>query len=283
MRDNFCGWYFKCQSDTQTMAVIPAVHTSKSCRSCSLQLITDTGAWSIPLPYAQFHKQGRGLGVQLGENRFSESGFSLRLRAPGFTAKGSLRFGPLSPLRYDIMGPFRYMPFMECRHGIWSMDHTVNGEIQVNGEPYRFQAARGYIEGDRGYSFPRHYAWTHCFFEEGSVSLSAADIPLGPVRFTGVIGVVLWQGREYRLATYLGAKAVRIAEGELVIRQGDYILTARLLEKRPHPLLAPVSGDMRRTIGESAACRASYHFQKGGRTLFYFESPMASFEYEYPR
>lgn len=29
MREYFCGWYFKCQSDAQTLAVIPAVHQSK--------------------------------------------------------------------------------------------------------------------------------------------------------------------------------------------------------------------------------------------------------------
>lgn len=26
MRESFYGWYMKCQSDTQTLAVIPAVH-----------------------------------------------------------------------------------------------------------------------------------------------------------------------------------------------------------------------------------------------------------------
>lgn len=38
--------------------------------------------------------------------------------------------------------------------------------------------------------------------------LSVADIPVMGLRFTGIIGVVLWRGKEYRLATYLGAKVV---------------------------------------------------------------------------
>ena len=29
MRNFFYGWYFKCQSATQTLAVIPAVHKSE--------------------------------------------------------------------------------------------------------------------------------------------------------------------------------------------------------------------------------------------------------------
>lgn len=30
MKSFFYGWYFKCQSDTQTFAVIPAIHQGKT-------------------------------------------------------------------------------------------------------------------------------------------------------------------------------------------------------------------------------------------------------------
>ena len=40
MKQYFCGQYDKCQSDTQTLAVISAVHGG----SRSVQLITDDGA-----------------------------------------------------------------------------------------------------------------------------------------------------------------------------------------------------------------------------------------------
>ena len=85
------------------------------------------------------------------------------------------------------------------------------------------------------------------------------------------------------LATYPGAKAVKIENGEITIRQGDMVLKAKLLEKNTHPLLAPISGEMKRTIHESASCRAYYSFQKGNRTLFSFETTKSSFEYEYGR
>lgn len=112
--------------------------------------------------------------------------------------------------------------------------------------------------------------------------LSVADIPMAGIHFTGIIGVVLWQGREYRMATYLGAKAVQIQNKMIRIVQGDMELEARLLEEAGRPLKAPTKGDMVRTIHESAACRAFYRFRKGKRTLFAFETNRASFEYEYP-
>ena len=48
-----------------------------------------------------------------------------------------------------------FIPFMECRHSVWSMRHLVNGELSVNGKRYSFQNALGYWEGDRGSSFPK--------------------------------------------------------------------------------------------------------------------------------
>ena len=281
MSDYFCGWYFKCQSDQQTLAVIPAIHKSKKGKSCSVQLITNEGTWRIFLPYTHFRKQIGEFDISVGKNYFGEKGISLCLNTEGCSAIGSVRFGKFSSIRYDIMGPFRYLPFMECRHSILSMKHSVMGELCVNGVKYRFQDGIGYIEGDRGYSFPKEYAWTQCSFENGSLMLSIADILLGPFHFNGVICIIQWQGREYRLATYLGAKAVKIEKGEIVVRQRDMTLSVKLLERSAQPLLAPINGSMNRTIHESAACRAAYCFQQNTQTIFSFETTRASFEYEY--
>jgi len=112
--------------------------------------------------------------------------------------------------------------------------------------------------------------------------LSVADIPMAWIRFTGIIGVVLWRGKEYRIATYLGAKVVKRQNKMVRVKQGSLELDVRLLETSGHPLKAPLKGDMARTIHESAACRAFYRFRKEGRILFAFETEKASFEYEYP-
>lgn len=279
MHDFFCGWYFRCQSDSKTLALIPAFHRSGAERSCSIQLITDGAAWNVRFPILAYQKCGSV--IKIGENVFCEKGVQFDLQAAGLSAKGSLRFGPLTPIGYDIMGPFALVPFMQCRHSVYSMKHSVTGEAVVNGAVYTFEGGTGYLEGDRGRSFPRQYVWTQCSFPEGALMLSVADIPLGALRFTGVIGVVLWQGRQYRLASYLGAKALCIRPGEIVVGQGGLCLTARQLEQSPQPLAAPNRGAMTRTIHEHAACRASYRFEKNGVTLFSFEAPNAAFEYEY--
>lgn len=45
MNQHFKGMYFKCQSDAQTLAVIPAIHEVCGKRFYSIQVITEDGAW----------------------------------------------------------------------------------------------------------------------------------------------------------------------------------------------------------------------------------------------
>ena len=275
----FYGWYFKCQSDTQTFAVIPAVHRTGRKRTCSLQIITEEQSWTVTFPGEAFRKEGRTIAI--GKNRFGKRGVRLSVCAPGLKVEGKLAFGDLFPLRYDIMGPFSLVPFLECRHSIWSMKHRMWGKVSVNGETYSFDGAQGYWEGDSGRSFPEEYILTQFIFPAGSFMLSVADVPMAGFHFRGVIGVVVLDGREYRFATYLGAKISEIGDGMVKVMQGNLELEAALLERTGKPLKAPAQGDMARTIRESAACRARYRFRKGNRTLLAFETDRASFEYEY--
>jgi hypothetical protein len=173
---------------------------------------------------------------------------------------------------------------MECRHSVFSLTHDVRGSLTVNGETLNFTNGVGYTEGDRGRSFPERYIWTQCSWDapgRASLMLSTATVkPLGRA-FTGIIGFVYFKEKEYRLATYYGAKLQTIGNGALTVRQGPYELTARLLKDGCQTLSAPVSGAMTRLIRESLACRAAYRFSENGRVLFEFETDKASFEYEW--
>lgn len=281
MRNYFCGWYFKMQSNEKTLAIIPSYHKTTSGNHSSIQFITDHHVWVVEYPIEDFHQEKKGLDVSIHGNRFSEKGLHLDLHEPGFEAVGELSFGPWTGLKSDIMGPFRFVPLMECRHGVWSAFHEVNGSLTLNGEVFDFSHSKGYVEGDRGYSFPSTYIWTQCLFDQGSLMLSVADIPFGLFHFTGVIGFIHLDGKEYRLGTYCGAKTVEIGENQCTIRQGKMEFTAQLVRSNAHPLKAPVNGAMTRTIRESASCTAHYKLTMEGKTLLDLESDKASFEFEY--
>ena len=113
--------------------------------------------------------------------------------------------------------------------------------------------------------------------------LSIADIPIVCSSFTDIIGIVLWKGREYRIATYLGAKVMHAGNGQVKVKQGECTLTVELFSKRELPLNAPICGNMIRLIRESPSCHARYRFTKNDKVLFDLVTDYASFEYEYDK
>lgn len=286
MYNFFMGWYMKCQSDTQTLAVIPAIHQNGKNVACSIQVITEDDTWNVSFPkelFEQLKGKGGNEAIFIGDNIFSKKGMYLSIHTPNLQIEGKIKYGRLTPLKYDIMGPFALFPFMECRHKVFSMYHRINGKILINGKNYIFRNGAGYWEGDKGTSFPKEYLWTQCSVDGGSIMLSVAEIPLWKLYFTGIIGVLYWYGKEYRFATYLGAKVKKLTNGQVQIKQGKMELEVRLLEDTSKPLKAPKLGDMVRTIHESVKCRAYYRFKKAGRTIFEFETDRAAFEYEYKK
>lgn len=275
----FKGWYFKCSTKEKTIAFIPAYHYSNGKKSASLQIITDNKAINIPFDKLEYSE--KPLCVKIGNCVFSDKGIILDYKDDGLTIVGKLCFENPSSIRYDIMGPFKYVPFMQCRHSVHSMCHKINGEIKVNEQLYKFKNGVGYIEGDRGRSFPKKYIWTQCCFNNNSLMLSVADIPFLGIHFTGIIGVVLLDGKEYRIATYLGAKIKQVDKNTVIVKQGSFELTAKLLKKNVQPLAAPTNGNMCRTIHESASCEAYYRFCHKNIVFFEFTTDKASFEFEY--
>lgn len=278
MKQYFRGYYFKCCGEGSTAAFIPALHVDGEESSASLQVITGDTVFIIPYRDIKFDKHG--FGVKIGRNYFSGRGMSLNVNTKGCKIHGKIRFGPLTKLKYNIMGPFQCIPFMQCRHTVISMSHTVKGDIQINDERYSFKNGTGYIEGDCGSSFPSEYIWTQCHCKNGSVMVAVADIPLMGLNFKGIIGIVMIGDKEYRIATYSGARVVSVSGDTVVIRQGKYKLSARLIEPNHQELNAPVNGKMARTIHESVSCRAEYVFSYRGKKMLEFTSDEASFEFE---
>lgn len=280
----FEGWYLKHQNKSgQALALIPAFHIDSAGRStASLQVISNSGTWWLEYPGTQFQAGRKRFQVQLGRSSFSHQGIDLHIEQNGLSLHGTLRYGPFTPLGSDIMGPFRFFAGMQCSHGVLSMGHSLRGTLVLNGEQIDFSDGIGYIETDRGRSFPSTYLWSQCIWdrpERGSLMLAVATIPLPVGNFTGCICSVFYHDREYRLATYHGAKLEEWSSTGAVIRQGKYRLKAELLEAQGQALHAPVEGRMERTIHESLCAQVRYCFWCGKELLFQHTDPYASFEY----
>lgn len=294
----FEGWYFKQQTGDQIISFIPGFHTDAYGNSHAfLQIIMNDRSYSIPFSIKDFSVDRKRYLIRLGNNSFGNRGVKVNIKTGDISIKGKLKFGKISPIRYTIMGYFKYFPLMECKHEILSMYHKVYGDITCNGKKYSFRPGIGYAEKDMGYSFPKSYLWIQCnrfFREKCSVFVSIADIPYHGIHFKGCICVIQYQGREYRLATYLGVKILNGGPGEVCLKQGRYLFKIDLYHKQAlespenasqksrefsHELYAPFKGDMVKTIKEQHLADGRFLLYDRERLIFDLTSREVSYEY----
>jgi len=184
---------------------------------------------------------------------------------------------PLSP---GIMGWYRFVPRMECYHGVLSLDHGVEGTLEVDGETLDFTGGRGYVEKDWGRSFPSSWVWVQSNSYDAprtSLTCSVARIPWVTGAFVGHIAGLLQGGRLHRFATYTGAKLAEVETWDggahIVLRDARAELELRAEGGAAGHLKAPVLGAMEGRVGESlgATVRTRLRELRGGRPAVVFE------------
>lgn len=273
MKSYFEGWYFKHQNDADVLAVIPG----RTADSAFIQVITRKRSYNFTYPVSQYHK---GADVRVGSSVFSREGIYLDIDQGGIIMRGEAAYKNCTPSKRDIMGPFRFLP-MECRHGIVSLCHRVDGDFSIDGESLGFSGGSGYIEKDSGTSFPESYVWLQLgdAKERYCVMVSAATVPFCGIKFLGIIATVLFEGVEYRLCTYNGARASALCGSKLIISAPGLCLEAEMSEKESFELYAPQKGAMSRKIKESAVSKARVRFYADKHRLFDITSELAGYEF----
>jgi len=263
-RKYFEGWYFKVvnAAETKALAIIPGIAMDDSGNKQSFIQVLDGKKKT-----AVYHKFDEALFkpspgkflIHIENNRFSEK--NLLLDLPG--VKGELTFSGNIPwpkpwYSPGIMGPYAFVPFMECYHGIVSMDHTITGELEVAGETIDFTNGRGYIEKDWGRSFPSAYFWmqsNHFSLPGISLKASVAKIPWIRKAFVGFIAGLWLHDRLFRFTTYNKSVLRKSFAGkdivELVIENNNYRLEILAHRDESTALASPILGFMDGRIEES--------------------------------
>lgn len=156
------------------------------------------------------------------------------------------------------MGPFSFVPFMECYHGIVSMDHQLSGVLTHKGKEINFNGGRGYLEKDWGSSFPSAYFWmqTNHFSSPGtSLKASVAKIPWLGSSFVGFIAGFWHEGKLYRFTTYNQTKLKHSHANkdkvELGMENPSYSLNITAHRDNATELASPIKGHMDGKIEES--------------------------------
>ncbi len=268
-RPFFEGWYIKLidPAHKYRLAIIPGIFfaTEKSKSHAFIQVLNgSTGdSYYFEYPVDAFGASSRSFEVEIADNFFSEHELSVNLSNDQFDLKGKLNFfklnkWPITISSPGIMGWYAYVPFMQCYHGIVSLDHQINGSLRINNSEIDFSDGKGYMEKDWGKSFPEAYIWCQSnHFEAAKTSLttSVAIIPWLTGAFPGFITGFLLEGKLYRFATYTGAKIrhLRVTDNaiEWVVKKKSLMLEMHITKSIGGILQAPTTLNMDRRISET--------------------------------
>jgi hypothetical protein len=287
-RTRFEGWYYKLvdHEGRHPYAVIAGVFLGDDGHAF-IQVLdgANCSASYHRYPLSDFWAARHGFDVRIGKSRFHAQGMELDIdgqspqgpqRVRGHVGLGRRIPWPVTRLSPGCMGPLTFLPFMECYHGILSVDHGLTGSLEIDAKPRTFDGGRGYLEKDWGRSFPEGYIWmqSNHFAEQGiGLTVSVAKVPLLGTLLRGCFACFLFEGKLYRFATYTGARVARCAiEGDevsIAIHDFRHELEISARKAEGPVLKAPYGKEMTGRVAETMQSAISMRFsERKGATMF---------------
>ena len=263
-RNYFEGWYVKIvdPKEQYVFAIIPGISKGQDGKQHAFIQVLDgkkATASYHEFPVEAFKPSSERFAVQLGDNFFSAEEVHLALPE----LQGKIQFSNPYPWPKmlgapGIMGWYSFVPFMQCYHGVVSVNHAISGSLKVYGEAVSFEDGKGYMEKDWGRSFPSSWIWTQTNHFDANRRVSAmasvARIPWLGRHFIGYIVGFLLDDHLYRFATYTGAKMkAKLFDDrvELSFKDRKNRLEFIAYKAEGGDLLSPLSGNMTGKVNES--------------------------------
>lgn len=250
----FEGWYYKVANKELQMAIIPGAYHSinENGNYAFIMFVTTKYSYEYRYSLNQYITNKGNINneqqfyINIGPNKFSKNSLSLLLEPKYLysiqpseyknlsqTIKMELKFEdqdngfPLSLFQLGAMGYYGWIPFLECYHGILSMNFLIYGYISIgnniiyNNNKYdKDGVLHGYLEKDWGTNFPKTWIWiqaSHFVKDENvSLTLALAKLPIiGDSIYTkpGFLGGFYINNQLYRFSTWTWSK-VKLLEIE---------------------------------------------------------------------
>ncbi len=288
----FEGWYFKHTTQNKGISFIPGINIDDTGAKAFIQIITNNTSYYVNYNIKEFKFSYNPFCIQIGSSTFSKKGININIEDKSQNLKiyGNIKYSNSKNISTNffapnIMGPFSYIPFMECNHAIISMQNTINGLIKINNEEICFNNDKGYIEKDWGCSFPKSYIWcqgNNFQNTNASFMFSVADIPFKLFSFKGLICVVLIENKEFKFTTYNNARILECEIKEdffnITFKKDLYILNIKSKYNKGLKLAAPIKGKMTKDIFESISTTVTVTLKKGKEIIFCDTSNMCGLE-----
>lgn len=175
----FEGYYFKfINKQKEIVILIAGISISKSEKYSFIQVASNYSekVSLFKFPLSELAAAEDHFEFRIGKNLFSQNRISFDLGDINgeITLTNNVNW-KRSFLNPNIMGFLSFIPRVECKHDVITINTEVQGEINLPEHNVQFDKGDGYIEKNWGSSFPKKYMWLHANqFKNKELSLQFA-------------------------------------------------------------------------------------------------------------
>lgn len=281
-KNYFEGWYFKNTNNKNGISFISGINVNEQEKKAFIQIITPSSSYFVNYNIDDFKFNFKPFYIKNGDNFFlkNEINIDIKDKAQNLAVFGKIKYSnskniSTNFLNSNIMGPFSYIPFMECNHAILGMKSRADGKININNNEIRFDNGIGYIEKDWGCSFPKSYIWcqgNNFKNLNASFMISIADVPFKSFNFKGIICDLIIDNNEFKFTTYNNAKLLKYNIDnnslDILLKKGHYDLNIKSQYNPGLKLFAPIKGKMKKNIFESISSSILVTLKKNNIIIF---------------
>jgi tocopherol cyclase len=280
----FEGWYYKItDSKAETSyAIIPGIAIGEWDTHAFIQILDSNNKSSYyHYDIDDFSFNENKFEIMIGDNYFSKSRIRLNIVGKDLSINGDLYFSnimefPKSILRPGVMGPFLFLPCMECCHDIINIQNDISGHLNILGKSIDFTGGIGYVEKNWGKSMPKSWVWfesNHFQPDDVSLFISVAEIPCLGSSFQGFLAFFRYKERIFLFTTYNGSCIKNLYKKDnklyLTIKDCRFRLDVCITHVEGAPIIAPVHGQMCRKIIESMNAVVKIRFADRSGNILY--------------
>lgn len=281
-KNNFENWYFKLVDGNKekTLDILIEMHSTKQGKEAYIQVMGNAIHEVICVHYPIESIRSEETEIQIGENVLGLEQITLNIKKEDFHLKGELILSHHKQLKQSLwvpglMGPYKYLPFLESYHEVLSLEHTLMGSLWINENKIVFDEGKGYIEKDWGKATPNVWLWAQCnHFKRKDVALmiGVARLPIFFDYYTCFSIPIYYKDRVEIFSNYNGGHLSKLYRYKgyvhLIITQKSKILDIKIYGSDENSCTASKSSHMIRDVYACDTAKIEVLITENGQTVF---------------
>ncbi|MBU3805138.1 MAG: tocopherol cyclase family protein [Candidatus Cellulosilyticum pullistercoris] len=291
-KNRFENWYFKLvdAKEENVLGILVEVQMTEQGTEAFLQVVGNQINENICVSYPLESVQSKDTEIQIGENHLGLQQMTLNIQKGDFTLKGEISFSGHKPLKQSLwipglMGPYKYLPFLESYHEVLSLQHTLMGSLWLNEKQITFNEGKGYIEKDWGKAFPNVWLWAQCnHFKRKDVALmiGIARLPIFFDYYTSFAIPIYYNDQLEIFSNYNGGHIAKLYRYKgyvhLIVTQKNKILDIKIYGSDEVSCVTSRSSHMIRDVYACDTAKIEFSITENGNVIFEEVSTLCELE-----